>query len=43
MQKSFLLDKYMSGIVSDKDYSAKNNELDKQIDILTDQLTELQA
>lgn len=41
-KKSFLLDKYMSGIVSDKDYSAKNNELDKQIDILTDQLTELQ-
>lgn len=37
-QKSFLLDKYMNGIVNDSDYKKKNNELETKIDSLNEKL-----
>ena len=37
-QKSFLLDKYMNGVIGDSDYSKKNNELDIKLDALNDKL-----
>lgn len=41
-QKSFLLDKYMNGIVSDSDYVKKNKELESKIDALSLKLEQLQ-
>ncbi len=40
-QKSFLLDKYMSGIVSDSDYQKKNVELDSKISSFNDKLDQI--
>lgn len=37
-QKSFLLDKYMSGIVGDSDYQKKNIELDSKISLCNEKL-----
>jgi len=41
-QKSFLLDKYMNGIISDSDYMKKNNELDLKIDTLNEKLENIE-
>lgn len=40
-QKSFLLDKYMNGIIGDSDYTKKNNELDIKIDSLNDKIKQI--
>lgn len=40
-QKSFLLDKYMSGIVSDSDYQKKNTELDSKITLCKEKLDQI--
>ena len=42
VQKSFLLDKYMSGIINDIDYVKKNRELDAKIDIFEQKKEKIQ-
>lgn len=41
-QKSFLLDKYMNGIINDADYVKKNRELDLKLDAFEQKKEELQ-
>ena len=41
-QKSFLLDKYMGGIINDSDYVKKNGELDSKLETLEGKLEQLQ-
>lgn len=41
-QKSFLLDKYMSGIINDDDYIKKNKELDSKLEMFEQKKEEFQ-
>lgn len=40
-QKSFLLDKFMNGIIGDSDYTKKNNELDAKLETLHQKMEQL--
>lgn len=40
-QKSFLLDKFMNGIIGDSDYTKKNSELDAKLDTLNQKMEQL--
>lgn len=41
-QKSFLLDKYINGILNDSDYIRKSKELDSKLDLLNEKMEQLQ-
>ncbi len=41
VQKNFLLDKYMNGIINDSDYMKKSKELDSKLDVLSSKMEQL--
>lgn len=41
-QKSFLLDKYINGVINDSDYMKKSRELDSKLDVLNEKMEQLE-